>query len=190
LAKGLTGAVLPLSKAIEGEVESMKLPPLVVCLTAIGFFALSPRLEELLPVVGDPTAAVGDFMAALLVGDSVWEGTQQRALIFFRGIRIRSRTRISSWALRVGRGNDIAFLRHDDGRFRDATLDTMGISDITTTVSFAIIAIFSTILISLRLVSLIGGTLTTDTSTTDIPTSMRIMIPHRFTMTSIGKIWR
>jgi hypothetical protein len=35
LAKGLTGAVLPLSKAIEREVESMKMPPLVVCLTAI-----------------------------------------------------------------------------------------------------------------------------------------------------------
>ena len=76
-----------------------------------------------------------------------------------------------------------------------ATLGAMRISDITTTVSFAIMAIFSTILISLRSVSLIGGTLTTGTPATDIrmtniPTSMRIMIPHRFTMTSIGKIWR
>ena len=76
-----------------------------------------------------------------------------------------------------------------------ATLGAMGIHEITATVFFAIIAISSTILISLRSASLIGGTLTTDMSTTDIrttdiPTSMRIMIPHRFTMTSIGKIWR
>src|ERR1700732_4765606 len=63
-----------------------------------------------------------------------------------------------------------------------ATLGTMGISEITTN---GIIAISSTILISLRSDFLIGGTLTTD-----IPTRMRIMIPHRLTVTSIGKIWR
>ena len=68
-----------------------------------------------------------------------------------------------------------------------ATLGTMGISEIATN---GIIAISLTILISLRSVFLIGGTLTTDTSTTDIPTRMRITIPHRPTMTSIGKIWR
>ena len=68
-----------------------------------------------------------------------------------------------------------------------ATFSTMGIPEITTN---AIIAISSTVLISLRSVFLIGGTLTTDTSTTDILTRMRITIPHRFTMTSIGKIWR
>jgi hypothetical protein len=68
-----------------------------------------------------------------------------------------------------------------------ATLGTMGISGIGTN---GIIAISSTILISLRSVFLIGGTLTTDTSTTDIPTRMRITIPHRLTVTSIGKIWR
>jgi hypothetical protein len=67
------------------------------------------------------------------------------------------------------------------------TLGTMGISEITTN---GIIAISSTILISLRSVFLIGGTLTTDTPTTDIPTRMRMTIPHRLTVTSIGKIWR
>jgi hypothetical protein len=68
-----------------------------------------------------------------------------------------------------------------------ATLGTMGISGIGTN---GIIAISSTILISLPSVFLIGGTLTTDTSTTDIPTRMRTTIPHRLTVTSIGKIWR
>jgi hypothetical protein len=68
-----------------------------------------------------------------------------------------------------------------------ATLGTMGISGIGTN---GIIAISSTILISLPSVFLIGGTLTTVTSTTDIPTRMRITIPHRLTVTSIGKIWR
>src|ERR1700693_555522 len=63
-----------------------------------------------------------------------------------------------------------------------ATLGTMGISEMTTN---AIIAISSTILISLRSVFLIGGTLTTDT-----PTRMCMTIPHRLTVTSIGKIWR
>jgi hypothetical protein len=68
-----------------------------------------------------------------------------------------------------------------------ATLGTMGISEIGTN---GIIAISSTILISWRSVFLIGGTLTTDTSTTDIPTRMRMTIPDRLTVTSIGKIWR
>ena len=63
-----------------------------------------------------------------------------------------------------------------------ATLGTMGISEIGTN---GIIAISSMILISLPSVFLTGGTLTTD-----IPTRMRIMIPHRLTVTSIGKIWR
>ena len=75
----------------------------------------------------------------------------------------------------------------DDGRFRDPTLGTMGISEIGTN---GIIAISSTILISWRSVFLIGGTLTTDTSTTDIPTRIRMTIPDRLTVTSIGKIWR
>jgi hypothetical protein len=68
-----------------------------------------------------------------------------------------------------------------------ATLGTMGISGITTN---AIIGISSTILISLRSVFLIGGTLTTETLTTNIPTRMRTTIPHRLTVTSIGRIWR
>ena len=68
-----------------------------------------------------------------------------------------------------------------------ATLGTMGISEIGTN---GIIAISSTILISWRSVFLIGGTLTTDTSTTDIPTRMRMTIPDRLTVTSIGTIWR
>jgi hypothetical protein len=66
------------------------------------------------------------------------------------------------------------------------TLGTMGISEIGTYG----IAISLTILISLGSVFLIGGTLTTDTSTTDIPTRMRITIPQRLMVTSIGKIWR
>jgi hypothetical protein len=68
-----------------------------------------------------------------------------------------------------------------------ATLGTMGISKIRTN---GIIAISSTILISWRSAFLIGGTLTTDTSTTDIPTRMRMTNPDRLTVTSIGKIWR
>ena len=56
-----------------------------------------------------------------------------------------------------------------------ATLGTMGISEMTTN---AIIAISSTILISLRSVFLVGGTLTTDTPTTEIPTRMRMTIPQ------------
>ena len=96
----------------------------------------------------------------------------------FSGMRVFSTGRFS------GRG--------DDGRFRDrdfgiATLGSMGVSEIGTN---GIIAISSTILISLRSVFLIGGTLTTDTPTTNIPTRMRMTIPHRLTVTSIGKIWR
>ena len=68
-----------------------------------------------------------------------------------------------------------------------ATLGTMGISKIRTN---GIIAISSTILISWRSAFLIGGTLITDTSTTDTPIKMRTMILDRLTVTSIGKIWR
>ena len=68
-----------------------------------------------------------------------------------------------------------------------AILVTMETSEMTTN---AITAISSTILISWRSVFLIGGTLTTDTSTTDIPTRMRMTNPDRLTVTSIGKIWR
>src|ERR1700757_2808823 len=57
-----------------------------------------------------------------------------------------------------------------------ATLATMGISVIGT---IGIIAISSTILISWRSVFLIGGTQTAETSTTDIPTRMRITIRRR-----------
>jgi hypothetical protein len=67
------------------------------------------------------------------------------------------------------------------------TFGAMGISEIMID---AIIAVSSAILISLPSVFLIGGTLTTDTSTREIPTKMRTMIPHRLTVTSIGKIWR
>ena len=68
-----------------------------------------------------------------------------------------------------------------------AILVTMETSEMTTN---AITAISSTILISLGSVFLIGGTLTMVTPTTDIPTRMRITIPHRLMVTSIGKIWR
>src|SRR5580700_1065937 len=64
----------------------------------------------------------------------------------------------------------------------NATLGTMGISEIGTN---GTIAISSTILISWRSVFLIGGTLTTD-----ISTRTRMTIPDRLTVTSIGKIWR
>jgi hypothetical protein len=129
-------------------------------------------------------------MAASLVGDSVWEGTQRRALIFPGHPDSLADSDLVMGLCAWATAMTLRFCVMMMAVSGIATLDTMGISDITTTVSFAIIAIFSTILISLRSVSLIGGTLTTDTSTTDIPTSMRIMIPHRFTMTSIGKIWR
>jgi hypothetical protein len=68
-----------------------------------------------------------------------------------------------------------------------ATLGTMGISEMTTN---TVIAISSAVLISLRSDFLIGGTLTMDTSITDIPTRMCTMILHRLTVTNIGKIWR
>src|SRR4029077_1077174 len=145
------------------------------------------------------TDLAGDFMVAspvtVLAGHSVWEGTQQWSLILqghpdsladldlMMGLCVRAAAMTLRFCVMMMAVSGIA------------TLGAMRISDITTTVSFAIMAIFSTILISLRSVSLIGGTLTTGTSATDIrmtniPTSMRIMIPHRFTMTSIGKIWR
>jgi hypothetical protein len=68
-----------------------------------------------------------------------------------------------------------------------ANLGSMGISQIGTN---GIIAISSTILISWRSVFLIGGTLTTDTPTTDIPTRMRITIPHRLTESAMGAFSR
>ena len=67
------------------------------------------------------------------------------------------------------------------------TLGHVGVSGIGTN---GIIATSSTISISLPLAFLIGGTLTTGTPTMDIPTRMQITVPHRLTVTSIGKIWR
>ena len=81
LAKGLTSVVLPLSKAIEREVESMKMPLLVVCLTASDSSRYRPRLAELLPVVGSHSSG-GGFLAASLAGCPIWDGTQQWNLYF------------------------------------------------------------------------------------------------------------
>jgi hypothetical protein len=63
----------------------MKMPSLVICLTAISFFALSAASRAAPPGCGVSTVAVevstaGDFMAAspvaVLAGHSVREGTQ------------------------------------------------------------------------------------------------------------------
>jgi Putative peptidoglycan binding domain len=58
---GLTSVGLPLSKAIEKEVESMKMPPLVVYLTAIGCFALSPASRGAPPGSGAFHSSGGGF---------------------------------------------------------------------------------------------------------------------------------
>jgi hypothetical protein len=184
--------VLSLSKAIEREVESMKMPPLVLCLRAISFFALSPASRAAPPGGGGGSFHGGGFhggfaghgsgRAFSMGGHSVVVHPHfSRASGFARGLGSRDAP------LRAGRRRDIGFWRHDDGRFRDRDFGRHGDSRDTTN---AIVAISSTILISLRSVFLIGGTLTTETSTTDIPTRMRITIPHRLTATSIGKIWR
>jgi hypothetical protein len=136
-------------------------------------------------------STAGDFMAAslvaVLVGYSIWEGTRQWSLIFpghpdlLADSKLMMGLCVGAAAMKLGFG---VMTMAASGI---TTLGTMGIPETTTS---AIIAISSMILIWLRSVFLIGGTLATDTSTTDIPTRMRIMIPHRFTVTNIGKIWR
>jgi hypothetical protein len=66
---------------------------------------------------------------------------------------------------------------------------TLGIAGNSETTTDAIMAISSTISTSFPSAFLIGGTQTTDTPTTDIPTRMRMTIPQRLTVTNIGKIW-
>jgi len=123
LANGLTSAGLPLSKAIEREVKSMKMPPLVVCLTAIGFFALSPVSRGAPPGSGGSHSSGGRFHGGFagrgagrvsnMGGHSAMEPHFPRASGFARGLGSRD------VPLRAGRGHEIAVLLHDDGRFRD-----------------------------------------------------------------------
>jgi hypothetical protein len=109
-------------------------------------------------------------------------------------------TLLSGLVTRSADSQRVASVRDSGGRAYFPLVDfaeTMVVSGSTTLGTMEIceigtygIAISSTILISLRSAFLIGGTLTTEMSTTDIPTRKRTMISHRLTVTSIGKIWR
>ena len=140
--------------------------------------------------MGGPTVVVevstaGDFMAASLVEDSVWEGTQQGSLIFPGHPDLRADSDLMMClCVRA------AVMKYGVMTMAASAITTLGAMGIPEIMTDAIIAISSAILISLRSVFLIGGTLTTDIRTTDIPTRKRITIPHRLTVTSIGKIWR
>ena len=129
MAKGLTGAVLPLSKAIEREVESMKMPPLVVCLTTIGFFALSPASRGAPPGGGGSHNSGGGFHGGGFHGGGFHgRSANRRFSMGGHSATIAHFSRASGFAgglgsqdvsLPAGRGNGIAVRRHDDGRFRD-----------------------------------------------------------------------
>ena len=102
----------------------MKMPPLVLCLTAISFFALSPASRAAPPGGGGGSFHGGGFhggfaghgsgRAFSMGGHSVVAHPHfSRASGFARGLGSRDAP------LRAGRGSDIGFWRHDDGRFRD-----------------------------------------------------------------------
>jgi hypothetical protein len=131
-------------------------------------------------------------MAALLAGCPIWEGTQQWNLSFPRRPDSLTGADLNEVPLRADRGNEIRLWRHDDGRFWDHDLGHHGDSRDNDKRHHRH---FFNDFVWLRSVFLIGGTPATDTSTadiptTDIPTRMRITIPHRLTVTNIGKIWR
>ena len=95
----------------------MKMPPLVVFLTAIGFFALSPASRGAPPGSGGSHSSGGGFHGRFagrgfsMGGHSARVAHFSRASGFARGLGSRD------VSLRAGRGNEIR--RHDDGRFRD-----------------------------------------------------------------------
>ena len=124
MAKGLTSAVLSLSKAIEREVESMKMPPLVVCLTAIGFFALSPASRGAPPGSGGSHSSGGGFHGGGFHGRFAGRGFSMgghsaRVAHFSRAPGFTRGLGSHDVSLRAGRGNEIGVRRHDNGRFRE-----------------------------------------------------------------------
>jgi hypothetical protein len=135
------------------------------------------------------TSTAGDFMAAspvtVLAGHSVWEGTQQGSLIFpGHPDSLADSDLMMCLCVRA------AVMKYGVMTMAASAITTLGAMGIPEIMTDAIIAISSAILISLPSVFLIGGTLITDTSTTDTPIKMRTMILDRLTVTSIGKIWR
>jgi hypothetical protein len=101
----------------------MKMPPLVVCVTAIGFFALSPASRGSPPGSGGAHSSGGRFHGGFLgrgsgrvsnmKGHSAVEAHFPRASGFTRGLGSHD------VPLPAGRGNEIGALLHDDDRFRD-----------------------------------------------------------------------
>jgi hypothetical protein len=100
----------------------MKMPPFVLCLTAISFFALLPA-SRAAPAGGGGFHSGGGFHGgfaghgsgrAFSMGEhSIMAPHFSRASGFARGLRSRDTP------LHAGRGSYIGFWRHDDGRFRD-----------------------------------------------------------------------
>ena len=135
------------------------------------------------------TDLAGDFMVAspvtVLAEQSVWEGTQQGSLIFpGHPDSLADSDLMMCLCVRA------AVMKYGVMTMAASAITTLGAMGIPEIMTDAIIAISSAILISLPSVFLIGGTLITDTSTTDTPIKMRTMILDRLTVTSIGKIWR
>jgi hypothetical protein len=132
-------------------------------------------------------------MAASLVGPPIWEGTQQWNLIFPRHLDSLADLDLMMFPCMRAAAMKLGFCFMTMAASGITTFGTLGIPETTMN---AIIAISSMILIWLRSVFLIGGTPGTDTSMadiptrTDIPTRMPITIPHRLTVTDIGKIWQ
>jgi hypothetical protein len=102
----------------------MKMSPLVVCLTAIGFFALSPTSRGGPPGSGSSHRSGVDFhrgrfhggfagRVSNMRGHSAMEPHFPKASGLARGLGSHD------VPLRAGRGNEIGVLLHDDGRFRD-----------------------------------------------------------------------
>ncbi len=102
----------------------MKMHPLVVCLTAIGFLALSPASRGAPPGSGGFHSSGGGFHGGGFHGGFAGRGFSMgghsatvahfsRASGFARGLGSHD------VPLRAGRGNEIGFWRHNDGRFRN-----------------------------------------------------------------------
>jgi hypothetical protein len=97
----------------------MKMPPLVVCWTAIGFFALSPASRGAPPGSGGSRSSGGGFHGRFAGRGFSMGGHSARVAHFSRASGFARGLGSHDVSLGAGRGSEIGVRRHDNGRFRD-----------------------------------------------------------------------
>jgi Putative peptidoglycan binding domain len=122
----------------------MKIPLLAFCLTAIGLFALSPASRGAPPGAGGGSfhgggggfhGGGGGFHDGGFHGGFAGHSSGRASRMEGHSVTVPHFSRVPGFArglgshnapLRAGHGNDIAFWRHDDGRFRDHDIGRHG----------------------------------------------------------------